>query len=159
MMKSTKTVLSLALISMVGMASANGVFTWKGKSGNQVYSDTPRNLSTQNVSTMNVRSHTVTKIESKPASDTIQGGKIGVEGDGKEKSLADQQADLNAKMAAENKKKEEENKKIEEQNQKVNAENCTRAKMNLNNVQTSNRVNDREKLAAGYQQDISRYCK
>ena len=66
---------------------------------------------------------------------------------------------MNAKMAAENKKKEEENKKIEEQNQKVNAENCTRAKMNLNNVQTSNRVNDREKLAAGYQQDISRYCK
>ena len=159
MMKSTKTVLSLALISMVGMASANGVFTWKGKSGNQVYSDTPRNLSTQNVSTMNIRSHTVTKIETKPASDTIQGGKIGVEGDGKDKSLADQQADLNAKMAAENKKKEEENKKIEEQNQKVNAENCTRAKMNLNNVQTSNRVNDREKLAAGYQQDISRYCK
>ena len=102
MMKSTKIVLSLALISMVGMASANGVFTWKGKSGNQVYSDTPRNLSTQNVSTMNVRSHTVTKIESKPASDTIQGGKIGVEGGGKEKSLADQQADLNAKMAADN---------------------------------------------------------
>ena len=159
MMKSTKTVLSLALISMVGMASANGVFTWKGKSGNQVYSDTPRNLSTQNVSTMNIRSHTVTKIETKPVSDTIQGGKIGVEGEVKEKSLAEQQSDLNTKMAAENKKKEEENKKIEEQNQKVNAENCTRAKMNLNNVQTSNRVNDREKLAAGYQQDISRYCK
>ena len=159
MMKSTKTVLSLALISMVGMASANGVFTWKGKSGNQVYSDTPRNLSTQNVSTMNVRSHTMTKIESKPASDTIQGGKIGVEGDGKEKSLADQQADLNAKMAADNKLKEEANKKIEEENKKVNAENCTRAQMNLKNVQTSNRVNDREKLAAGYQQDISRYCK
>ena len=111
MMKSTKTVLSLALISMVGMASANGVFTWKGKSGHQVYSDTPRNLSTQNVSTMNIRSHTVTKIETKPMSDTIQGGKIGVEGDGKDKSLADQQADLNAKMAAENKKKEEENKR------------------------------------------------
>ena len=159
MMKSTKTVLSLALISMVGMASANGVFTWQGKSGHQVYSDTPRNLSTQNVSTMNIRSHTVTKIETKPASDTIQGGKIGVEGEVKEKSLADQQADLNAKMAAENKKKEEENKKTEEQNKKVNEENCTRAKMNMNNVQTSNRVNDREKLAAGYQQDIDRYCK
>lgn len=117
MMKSTKTVLSLALISMVGMASANGVYL-KGKSGNQVYSDTPRNLSTQNVSTMNIRSHTVTKIETKPMSDTIQGGKIGVEGDGKDKSLADQQADLNAKMAAEKQEKEEENKKIEEQNQK-----------------------------------------
>ena len=159
MMKSTKTVLSLALISMVGMASANGVFTWQGKSGNQVYSDTPRNLSTQNVSTMNIRSHTVTKIETKPMSDTIQGGKIGVEGEVKEKSLAEQQSDLNTKMAAENKKKEEENKKIDEQNKKVNEENCTRAKMNLNNVQTSNRVNEREKLAAGYQQDIDRYCK
>ena len=158
-MKSTKTVLSLALISMVGMASANGVFTWKGKSGNQVYSDTPRNLSTQNVSTMNIRSQTVTKIETKPVSDTIQGGKIGVEGEVKEKSLAEQQSDLNTKMAAENKKKEEENKKIDEQNKKVNEENCTRAKMNLNNVQTSNRVNEREKLAAGYQQDIDRYCK
>ena len=158
-MKSTKTVLSLALISMVGMASANGVFTWQGKSGNQVYSDTPRNLSTQNVSTMNIRSHTVTKIETKPMSDTIQGGKIGVEGEVKEKSLAEQQSDLNTKMAAENKKKEEENKKIDEQNKKVNEENCTRAKMNLNNVQTSNRVNEREKLAAGYQQDIDRYCK
>ena len=159
MMKSTKTVLSLALISMVGMASANGVFTWQGKSGNQVYSDTPRNLTTQNVSTMNIRSHTVTKIETKPMSDTIQGGKIGVEGEVKEKSLAEQQSDLNTKMAAENKKKEEENKKIDEQNKKVNEENCTRAKMNLNNVQTSNRVNEREKLAAGYQQDIDRYCK
>ena len=159
MMKSTYTVLCLVFFCMVGMASANGVFTWKGKSGNQVYSDTPRNLSTQNVSTMNVRSHTVTKIESKPASDTIQCGKIGVEGGGKEKSLADQQADLNAKMAADNKLKEEANKKIEEENKKVNAENCTRAQMNLKNVQTSNRVNDREKLAAGYQQDISRYCK
>ena len=159
MMKSTKTVLSLALISMVGMASANGVFTWQGKSGNQVYSDTPRNLSTQNVSTMNIRSHTVTKIETKPMSDTIQGGKIGVEGEVKEKSLAEQQSDLNTKMAADNKKKEEENKKIDEQNKKVNEENCTRAKMNLNNVQTSNRVNEREKLAAGYQQDIDRYCK
>ncbi len=158
-MKSTKTVLSLALISMVGMASANGVFTWKGKSGNQVYSDTPRNLSTQNVSTMNIRSHTVTKIETKPVGDTIQGGKIGVEGEVKEKSLTEQQSELNTKMAAENKKKEEENKKIDEQNKKVNEENCTRAKMNLNNVQTSNRVNEREKLAAGYQQDIDRYCK
>ena len=158
-MKSTKTVLSLALISMVGMASANGVFTWQGKSGHQVYSDTPRNLSTQNVSTMNIRSHTVTKIETKPMSDTIQGGKIGVEGEVKEKSLAEQQSDLNTKMAADNKKKEEENKKIDEQNKKVNEENCTRAKMNLNNVQTSNRVNEREKLAAGYQQDIDRYCK
>ena len=158
-MKSTKTVLSLALISMVGMASANGVFTWKGKSGNQVYSDTPRNLSTNNVSTMNIRSHTVTKIETQAKSDTIQGGTIGVEGDGKEKSLAEQQADLSAKIAADNKAKEEANKKIEEQNKKLNEENCTRAKMNLNNVQTSNRVNDREKLAAGYQQDISRYCK
>jgi len=109
MMKSTKTVLSLALISMVGMASANGVFTWKGKSGNQVYSDTPRNLSTQNVSTMNIRSHTVTKIETKPVGDTIQGGKIGVEGEGK--SIAEEQADLSAKIAAENKKTEEAHKK------------------------------------------------
>ena len=159
MMKSTKTVLSLALISMVGMASANGVFTWKGKSGNQVYSDTPRNLSTNNVSTMNIRSHTVTKIETQAKSDTIQGGTIGVEGDGKEKSLAEQQAELSAKIAADNKAKEEANKKIEEQNKKLNEENCTRAKMNLNNVQTSNRVNDREKLSAGYQQDIDRYCK
>ena len=92
-------------------------------------------------------------------SDTIQGGKIGVEGEVKENSVAEQQSDLNTKMAAENKKKEEENKKIDEQNKKVNEENCTRAKMNLNNVQTSNRVNEREKLAAGYQQDIDRYCK
>ena len=108
---------------------------------------------------MNIRSHTVTKIETKPVGDTIQGGKIGVEGEVKEKSLAEQQSELNTKMAAENKKKEEENKKIDEQNKKVNEENCTRAKMNLNNVQTSNRVNEREKLAAGYQQDIDRYCK
>ncbi|WP_058355816.1 DUF4124 domain-containing protein [Vitreoscilla massiliensis] len=144
---------------MVGMASANGVFTWKGKSGNQVYSDTPRNLSTNNVSTMNIRSHTVTKIETQAKSDTIQGGQIGVEGDGKEKSTADQQAALNAKVAAENKKLEEENKKIAEQNNKMNEENCTRAKINKNNVETAGRVNDREKLSASYQQDIDRYCK
>ena len=158
MMKSTKTVLSLALISMVGLASANGVFTWKGKSGNQVYSDTPRNLSTQNVSTMNIRSHTVTKIETKPVGDTIQGGKIGVEGEGK--SIAEEQADLSAKIAAENKKTEEANKKTAEDNKKMKDENCTRAKMNLNNVQTSNRVGgNRAKLEATYQKDIDQFCK
>ena len=73
-------------------------------------------------------------------------------GAGKDKELEEKKAQAKAAEAA---KKKAEDEKIA----KAKAENCTRAKMNLNNVQTSNRVNDREKLAAGYQQDISRYCK
>lgn len=159
MMKSAKTVLGLALIGMVGLASADSVFTWQGNGGNKVYSDTPRNLNTRNVGTMNIRSHTVTKLDNETKSGSIEGGKIGTTADSKEPSLAEQQADVSAKIAAENKKKEEENKKIDEQNKQAQTENCTRAQLNLNNVQTSNRVNNREQLAAGYQQDIDRFCK
>lgn len=158
MMKSSKTILALALIGGMGLASANSVFTWKGSSGHQVYSDTPRNLSTRNVSTMNIRSHTVTKINDGVKTDTA-GGQIGTSAPANaEKSLSEQQADLSAKIAADNKKKEEENKKIEEENKRVKDENCTRAKLNLNNVQTSTRVSEREKLIAGYQKDIERNC-
>ena len=66
----------------------------------------------------------------------------------------------NSKIAAENKKTEEANKKTAEDNKEMNDENCTRAKMNLNNVQTSNRVGgNRGKLEATYQKDIDQFCK
>ena len=159
-MNATKTVLSLALMTMVSVSVANTVFTWKGKGGQRVYSDTPQNLRTHNVSTMNVRSHTVTSADANNAA-AAAGGQITTTpaADGKDPSLLDQQAALNAKIAEQNKKQEEANKKVEEQNKQVEAENCNRAKINLNNVQTSNRVSNREQLSAGYQKDIERYCK
>lgn len=158
MKKSVKSILTIALMGAIGMASASTVFTWKGQSGNAVYSDTPRNLTTHNISTMNVRSQTVSKVDSGVSGNPV-GGQIGTTAPaGSDASLADQQAALNAKLAQENKRQEEENKKVEEQNKQMRAQNCTSAKMNLQNVQTSNRVNNREALVAGYQADIQKFC-
>lgn len=158
MKNSVKSILVVALIATIGMASASTVFTWKEQSGNSVYSDTPRKLTTHNISTMNVRSQTVNKVDAGVVGSPV-GGQIGTTAPvANDASLADQQAALNAKMTLENKRQEEENKKVEEQNKEMRSQNCTSAKMNLQNVQTSSRVNNRESLVASYQADIQKFC-
>ena len=151
--KSFSAIFAATVLGLMVSAQAATVFTWEGKSGNQVYSDIPRKLSTENVGTMNIRSHTVTRIDTKESGTASAGGQIG-----SDSSLAEQQAALNAKITEQQRQTEEQNKKVAESNKEAQLENCKRAQMNLQNVQTSNRVNNRDQLAASYQADIQRFC-
>lgn len=137
--KTLLAVLALATVSGAAWADSSTVFTWKTRRST-AYSDTPRNMQMGTVDTLNVRTGTISApptAEQPPAN-----------------SIADQQAQLNQKIA-------EENKRIEEANAKAaadtKAENCKAAQMNKQTVERNN-VRNKDELLPKYEADIAKYC-
>ena len=122
--------------------SGDGPFYWQGANGATTYSDTPRNHTGEGVNILNVRTHTSTAMQQQTA-----GGEI-IDPNKKELSLAEKQAQLALEIAEDNKRKEEEMKKS----------NCQMSRMNLQNAQSANRMENREEAIARYQADVSKYC-
>ena len=120
------------------------VYTWKN-GANNVYSDTPRGLKLdKSNSRMNVRTQTVITLEQKPITPP---------------SLAEQQAELNAKIAAQNKNIEAENAKMLAEKQKAEqeakAQNCELARKNRQFAESARNKDD---LIPRYDADIAKYC-
>ncbi|MDO4640376.1 MAG: DUF4124 domain-containing protein [Neisseria sp.] len=133
---------AIGLILTSSTLYAKEVYNWKGANGTNTYSDVPRNLKSTGVSTLNVRTRTVTAPVEKNAAPG---------------SLADQQKQLNDQMAENNKKVEEQNKKIAEENQKMQEANCKTARMNRTFAESARTAN-RDALMARYDNDISKFC-
>ncbi|WP_373740073.1 DUF4124 domain-containing protein [Neisseria sp.] len=143
----TPKLLALAALLLTAHLPAADVYTWKNSRGGNSYSDAPRNLQPARSSTVNIRTHSVTKPAA-PAVETpsSEGGN----------TLAEQQQALSKKIADENKKIEEQNKKIEEQNRQQKAENCQTARLNRQAAETAR--NNREALIKRFDADVGKYC-
>lgn len=120
------------------------VYTWKNGASN-VYSDTPRGLKLdKNNNRVNVRTQTLIKLEQKPITPP---------------SLAEQQAELNAKIAAQNKKIEEQNAKAladkQKAEQETKAQNCEASRRNR---QLAESARNKDELIPRYDADIAKYC-
>lgn len=135
------TFLSLALAS-AGL-HAQEVYNWKNAKGHNTYSDTPLNLKSNGINTINVRTQTVRAPSSQAASSPV--------------SLSDQQKQLNDQMAASNKEVEQKNKQIEEDNRKMQEANCKTARMNRAFAESARTAN-RDALMARYDADIDKFC-
>lgn len=120
------------------------VYTWKGQSGSNNYSDVPLNLKPTNSGVVNIRTRTVTQPI--PTQEKAEPG-----------SLADKQKELNDAISAENKKVEEQNKKVDEQNRQQKEENCKIARMNRQFAETA-RIANREAFIARYDEDVAKFC-
>ena len=129
-------------------AAGSGPFSWQ-EGGVTQYSDTPRNHTTEGVGIVNVRTHYVEPLKVENAAGEVMSD------EDRALSLAQRQAKLNEEIAAENKRMEEENARREEERKKSN---CNTARMNLQNVQAANRMENREAAIARYQADVSKYC-
>ncbi|MBQ5429973.1 MAG: DUF4124 domain-containing protein [Neisseriaceae bacterium] len=129
-------------------AAGGGPFSWK-EGGTTQYSDTPRNHKTEGVGIVNIRTHYVEPLKVQNAAGEVMSD------EDRALSLAQRQAKLNEEIAAENKRMEEENARREEERKKSN---CNTARMNLQNVQAANRMENREAAIARYQADVSKYC-
>lgn len=132
----------------VPAAAGNGPFSWK-EGGITQYSDTPRNHKTEGVGIVNVRTHYVEPLKVQNAAGEVMSD------EDRALSLAQRQAKLNEEIAAENKRREEENVRRAEEAKKTN---CQTARMNLQNVQNANRMDNREAAIARYQADVSKFC-
>ena len=143
----------LAKITLLGVLMASGtlyaqeVYSWKSKSGTNTYSDAPRNLKPTQANVINVRTQTVTPIAPVVAAASTA----------TPDSLADEQADLNNRMAQQNKEIEERNKKIAEENRVQKEADCKRAQLNLSLAESA-RVPNREELLKRYNEDITHFC-
>ncbi|MBO7380496.1 MAG: DUF4124 domain-containing protein [Neisseriaceae bacterium] len=129
-------------------AAGSGPFSWE-ESGVTQYSDTPCNHTTEGVGIVNIRTHYVEPLKVENAAGEVMSD------EDRALSLAQRQAKLNEEIAAENKRMEEENARREEERKKSN---CNTARMNLQNVQAANRMENREAAIARYQADVSKYC-
>lgn len=147
-MKKFATVFTVFAVSFsMGAIAADkmeNVYTWKNGASN-VYSDTPRGLKLdKSNSRMNVRTQTVITLEQKPITPP---------------SLAEQQAELNAKIAAQNKNIEAENAKMLAEKQKAEqeakAQNCELARKNRQFAESARNKDD---LIPRYDADIAKYC-
>ncbi|MBR3481847.1 MAG: DUF4124 domain-containing protein [Neisseriaceae bacterium] len=129
-------------------AAGSGPFYWE-ENGVTQYSDTPRGHQTVGVGLVNVRTHAVEPLKVQNAAGEVMSD------EDRALSLAQRQAKLNEEIAAENKRREEENARREEERKKNN---CNTARMNLQNVQAANRIDNREAAIARYQADVNKYC-
>lgn len=129
-------------------AAGSGPFSWK-EGGTTQYSDTPRNHTTEGVGIVNIRTHYVEPLKVQNAAGEVMSDEE------RAMSLAQRQAKLNEEIAAENKRREEENARRAEEAKKTN---CNTARMNLQNVQNANRMENREAAIARFQADVSKYC-
>ncbi|MBO4576619.1 MAG: DUF4124 domain-containing protein [Neisseriaceae bacterium] len=159
-----KSVLLCSLVAMVSAVSVvgaadlsnvtipavagSGPFSWK-EGGTTQYSDTPRNHKTEGVGIVNIRTHYVEPLKVQNAAGEIMSDEE------RAMSLAQRQAKLNEEIAAENQRREEENARRAEDAKKSN---CNTARMNLQNVQNANRMENREAAIARFQADVSKYC-
>ncbi len=135
----TKIAVAAALVAPFAaplFASADSSSTYY-KCGRGYYSDTPRGLKAALCSVKSVRTGGTIQTASTPA---------------RPMTLAEQQAQLNQKVAAENKRIEEANKKREAD---TKAENCKMAQINLQTAQGARNKGD---LLPKYQADVSKYC-
>ena len=98
---------------------------------------------------MNIRTHYVEPLKVQNAAGEIMSDEE------RAMSLAQRQAKLNEEIAAENQRREEENARRAEDAKKSN---CNTARMNLQNVQNANRMENREAAIARFQADVSKYC-
>lgn len=131
-------------VGAIAAPKADEVYTWKNGNTN-VYSDTPRGLKLdKSNSRMNVRTQTTITVEQKPVTPP---------------SLAQQQAELNAKIAAQNKNIEEQNAKIAAEKlkaeQETKAQNCEIARKNRQFAESARNKDD---LIPRYEADIAKYC-
>ncbi|MBO7380632.1 MAG: DUF4124 domain-containing protein [Neisseriaceae bacterium] len=129
-------------------AAGSGPFYWE-ENGVTQYSDTPRGHQTVGVGLVNVRTHAVEPLKVQNAAGEVMSDEE------RAMSLAQRQAKLNEEIAAENKRREEENARRAEEAKKTN---CNTARMNLQNVQNANRMENREAAIARFQADVSKYC-
>ena len=129
-------------------AAGNGPFSWQ-EGGVTQYSDTPHNHKTEGVGIVNIRTHYVEPLKVQNAAGEVMSD------EDRALSLAQRQAKLNEEIAAENKRREEENARRAEEAKKTN---CQTARMNLQNVQNANRMDNREAAIARYQADVSKFC-
>ena len=132
----------------VPAAAGNGPFSWQ-ENGVTQYSDTPRNHTTEGVGVVNIRTHYVEPLKVQNAAGEVMSDEE------RAMSLAQRQAKLNEEIAAENKRREEDNARREEERKQYN---CNQARMNLQNVQAANRMDNREAAIARYQADVSKFC-
>ena len=128
--------------------AGNGPFSWRENGVNQ-YSDTPRNHRTEGVGVVNIRTHSVESLAQQNAAGEV------ISEEDRALTLAQRQAKLNEEIANENKRREEENARRAEEAKKTN---CQTARMNLQNVQSATRMENREAAIARYQADVSKYC-
>ncbi|EGZ44730.1 DUF4124 domain-containing protein [Neisseria wadsworthii] len=135
---------ALGLILASTSLQAKEVYSWKNANGTNTYSDVPRNLKSNGVNTINVRTQTVS---TPPAAKSASEGA----------SLSEQQKQINDKMAANNKQVEEKNKQIEEENRKTQEANCKTARMNRAFAESARTAN-RDTLMARYDADIEKFC-
>lgn len=132
----------LAVVSAVSYAAAaTPVYSWKSGNGVTSYSDTPKNLRINQVNVMNVRTQTA---------HTAKQGMPAVP-----ESLADQQALLSQKIAAQNRQVEEQNARIAADMEKAKQENCQTAQSNRKLAESAR---NRDQLVQKYDADIQRYC-
>ena len=129
-------------------AAGSGPFSWE-ENGVTQYSDTPRNHKTEGVGIVNIRTHNVEALAQQNAAGEL------ISEEDRALSLAQRQAKLNEEIAAENQRREEENARRAEEAKKNN---CNTARMNLQNVQAANRMENREAAIARFQADVSKYC-
>lgn len=138
-MKKNLIVTIIVLASLSATAADTQVYNWKDSKGNNVYSDTPRNMREGESGTINLRTGTVTAPVIEKTEPT---------------SLIEMQAQLNEKIIAENRRREEENNRLIAE---TKAENCKTARMNLDTVNKSNARN-KDDLIPKYNADIAKYC-
>ncbi|MDO5357413.1 MAG: DUF4124 domain-containing protein [Conchiformibius sp.] len=132
----------LAVVSAVSYAAAaTPVYSWKSGNGVTSYSDTPKNLRINQVNVLNVRTQTA---------HTAKQGMPAVP-----ESLADQQALLSQKIAAQNRQVEEQNARIAADMEKAKQENCQTAQSNR---KLAEGARNRDQLVQKYDADIQRYC-
>ena len=136
--------LAAALLTIAaGASAAESVYTWKNGKGSTSYSDVPQGLKPGKSSTMNIRTHSV----SRPAAQENEA----------ELTPEERQAKANEQILAKNKQIEEQNKKIEEENRRNKEDNCRIARLNHQSAQSA-RVANRAQLVNNYQNDINKYC-
>lgn len=140
-----------------GSLLAKEVYTWRGQSGVNSYSDVPRNLRQAGSGVVNIRTQTVTPI-APPAPDGTSGNQLPqIQGNQGEVSAAELQAQANQRMLEENRQREEANRKTQEANAATKANNCNAAKVNLQYAQTA-RVENRDQLIRQFQDNVKQYC-
>ena len=134
--------------AQIPATAGSGPFYWQ-ENGVTQYSDTPRGHQTVGVGLVNVRTHAVEPLKVQNAAGEV------MTDEERAMSLAQRQAKLNEEIAAENKRMEEENARRMEERKKSD---CNTARMNLQNVQAANRMENREAAIARFQADVSKYC-
>lgn len=138
-----KKTLAAAVLMLAAAQSgfALEVYNWKSANGVTVYSDAPKNLRIKNTKVMNVRTHTShAQTNAMPPVP---------------ESLADQQAMLSQKIAAQNRQIEQQNAKIAADMQKAKEENCRTAQSSR---KLAEGARNRDQLVQKYDADIERYC-